>query len=245
MALPAVDQRRLLLDAALLVRFGELVGELRAAGTEPAAGRRVDRAGHVPGEHDPLARPFLLRGSGSGIAEISAWVYGCGGGGEQLLHRRGLDDLAQVHHRHPVGDVPHHRQVVRDEQVGQPQLFLELLQQVDHAGLDGDVQRRDRLVQHQHLRLERQRPGDADALPLPAGELVRVPVAVLRIEPHLLQQLAHLLPAAVGDTGRGSRSGSAMISLTRSSAGPARRTGPGTRSAVPGAAAASPSGPAP
>ena len=44
---------------------------------------------------------------------------------------------------------------------------------------------------------QRERPGDADALALAAGELVRVPVAVLGVEADLSQQLAHLLPAAV------------------------------------------------
>ena len=34
-----------------------------------------------------------------------------------------------------------------------------------------------------------QRPGDADPLPLTAGELVRVPVVVLRVEPDQLEQL--------------------------------------------------------
>src|SRR5690606_5165069 len=34
-------------------------------------------------------------------------------------------------------------------------------------------------------------PGDSHPLPLPAGELVRVPVAVVGVEAHELQQLAH------------------------------------------------------
>ena len=38
---------------------------------------------------------------------------------------------------------------------------------------------------------QRQRAGDADALALPAGELVRVAVVVLRVQPDQLQQLLH------------------------------------------------------
>src|SRR5262249_35568510 len=38
------------------------------------------------------------------------------------------------------------------------------------------------------LRLQRERPGDADALALAAGELVRVTVVVLRVEADQLQQ---------------------------------------------------------
>ena len=44
--------------------------------------------------------------------------------GRRTRRRAGadLDDLAQVHDRDPVADVPHDRQVVRDEQVGQAEV---------------------------------------------------------------------------------------------------------------------------
>ncbi len=76
-----------------------------------------------------------------------------------------------------------------DEHVGQPEPLLQVLEQVDDPGLHRDVERGDRLVEHQHPRLERERAGDADALALAAGELVRVPVAVLGVEPDELEQL--------------------------------------------------------
>src|SRR5690348_17437130 len=50
-------------------------------------------------------------------------------------------------------DVPDDGEVVRDEQVGEVELVAQVLEQVDHTGLDGHVQRRHRLVEHQHLRL--------------------------------------------------------------------------------------------
>ena len=84
-----------------------------------------------------------------------------------------LDDLAEVHHRDPVGDVADHAEVVRDEQIRQAELVLKLLEQVDDLRLHGHVERRHRLVGDDQLRVQRQRPGDADALALPAGELVR------------------------------------------------------------------------
>ena len=71
-------------------------------------------------------------------------------------------------------DVADDAQVVGDEQVGQPHLALQLQQQVDDLRLDGDVQRRHRLVGDDQLRLQGQRPRDADALPLAARELVRI-----------------------------------------------------------------------
>ena len=80
--------------------------------------------------------------------------------------------LAEVHHCDTLADVPHHRDVMRDEEVGEAQRRLEIAQQIQHLGLDGDVERRDRLVGDDEARVERQGAGDAEALALPAGELV-------------------------------------------------------------------------
>ena len=57
--------------------------------------------------------------------------------------------------------------------------------------LHRDVERRDRLVQHDHSRRERQRPGDADALALAAGELVRIARGMLGVEPRPLEELGN------------------------------------------------------
>ncbi len=72
---------------------------------------------------------------------------------------------------------------------------LEVLQQVDDLALHRHVERRDRLVAHQDLGPQRERTGDPDALPLAAGELVRVPVRVVGVEADELQQLAAPRPA--------------------------------------------------
>ena len=47
---------------------------------------------------------------------------------EQLIGGGDLHDLAQVHHRDTIANVFDHGQVVRDEQVREPELFLQLLQ---------------------------------------------------------------------------------------------------------------------
>ncbi len=183
------------------VRNRQPLGGLTGLGTSPVSRIRL--------------RVRSLCGSGSGIAEISACVYGCAALVNSSSTGRGLHDPAEVHDRDPVGDVPDHRQVVRDEQVGQAELLLQVLQQVDDAGLDRHVQRRHRLVEDQHLRPQRERAGDADALPLAAGELVRVPVAVLRVEPDRSQQLPDLpAPGSSLPNRPWMRSGSATISLT-------------------------------
>ena len=76
-----------------------------------------------------------------------------------------------------------------DEDVGEAELLLEVVEQVDDLGLDRDVERRDRLVGDDQLRLQREGAGDPDPLPLPAGELVRVAVVVLGAEADALEQL--------------------------------------------------------
>ena len=80
---------------------------------------------------------------------------------------------SEVHHRDPLGQELHRGQVVGDEQAGEAELGLQPADQVEHRGLHRDVQRRGRLVGDQQRRSGRQRPGQADPLPLPAGQLVR------------------------------------------------------------------------
>ncbi|KKN95133.1 hypothetical protein LCGC14_0182020, partial [marine sediment metagenome] len=58
----------------------------------------------------------------------------------------------EIHHGHPVGQVAHHAQVVRDEQVGEAELLAQVLQKVDDLRLDGDVERGNRLVADDELR---------------------------------------------------------------------------------------------
>ena len=87
-------------------------------------------------------------------------------------------------------DVLDHRQVVGDEQVGEAELLLQVLEQVDHLRLDRDVERRDRLVADDQLRLDRERARDADALALAAGELVRIAAHVVGLQADGLEQLA-------------------------------------------------------
>ncbi len=107
----------------------------------------------------------------------------------EIRGRRHLDDLAEVHDRDGVGDVLHHREVVRDEEVREPEPLLQVLEQVHDAGLDRHVERGDGLVEHQERGVERERASDADALALTARELMRVPVRVMPVQPDERQEL--------------------------------------------------------
>src|SRR5699024_9647699 len=94
----------------------------------------------------------------------------------QLIAIGQLDDLAEIHHGDPYGDVSNDRKVVGDEEIGQPELVLQILEQVDDLRLNRDIERGNRLVADDEIRICGERAGDADTLSLTAGELVRVAV---------------------------------------------------------------------
>ena len=71
-----------------------------------------------------------------------------------------------------------HRKIVGDEHVGQPHLVLDIHQKVENLGLNRDIERRNRLVADDKLRIEREGAGDADSLAAAAVQLVRVGVGI-------------------------------------------------------------------
>ena len=87
--------------------------------------------------------------------------------------------------------MPDDAEVVRDEEVGQAELVLKVLEQVDDLRLHRDVERGHRLVGDDQLRLQRKGAGDTDALALTAGELVRVAVVVLGLQADAVEQILH------------------------------------------------------
>src|ERR1700730_18147509 len=111
----------------------------------------------------------------------------------EIAGGRHLDDLAQVHDDDPVRDVLDHREVVRDEEGGQAALLLQPFEQVDDLGLDGDVERADRLVADDEAGIDGQGAGYAHALPLAPRELVWVAVAEGGNQTHDVAQLLDAL----------------------------------------------------
>uniref|UniRef100_A0A6J7MXT6 Unannotated protein n=1 Tax=freshwater metagenome TaxID=449393 RepID=A0A6J7MXT6_9ZZZZ len=183
-SLPAVHQCRFLDGTAIL--------RPRAAGAKATARRGVERARHLTVDREPSARPLETgvrdrhcREQRPGVRVRRCTI--------DVLGRADLDNLSEVHHRHPVRDVANDGQVVGDEEVREPQPALQFVQQVHDTGLDRHVEGRHRLVEHEDLRVEGERPCHADALALATGELVRVPVAVLGIQPDDAQQFRNAL----------------------------------------------------
>ena len=110
--------------------------------------------------------------------------------GEQRCGSRNLDDPAEIHDAHAVRDMAHGRQVVADEQIGQPEFVLQVPHQVQDLRLDRNIERRGRLVANQEFRIAGKGAGNRNALALAAGKLVRILLAVRRRKAHLRQQAA-------------------------------------------------------
>src|SRR2546423_1292627 len=109
----------------------------------------------------------------------------------QIVGCRQLNDLAEGHHRHTIGDVLDDREGVGDEHVGEIMLSLQVLEQVYHLRLHRHIQRGDGLVTDDESRLDRQCARDANALALAAREFVWIPIGVFGAQSNFLKQLAH------------------------------------------------------
>jgi hypothetical protein len=134
----------------------------RAAWVEVAPRRRVDGRGWLA----------FLKPHGDGVVRVGhrrRRLEQLGIGVERLVEdlRDGtlLDDAAEIHDGDLLAEVPDDAEVVRDEDEGEPSARAQLAEQQQDLRLNADVQRRDRLVGEDEVGTERERAGDADALP--------------------------------------------------------------------------------
>ena len=95
-------------------------------------------------------------------------------GVKQHLGRHTLDHLTAVHNGHIVGHLVDDAEIVRDKQDACAVLVLEVVHQPQDLRLNGDIERRCRLVGDQQLGPAGQRHGDHDTLPHTAGKLMRI-----------------------------------------------------------------------
>src|SRR5215211_2764014 len=110
---------------------------------------------------------------------------------EDLLGGTQLHLLASVGHADAVAEIAGQPDVVGDEEHRDAGILLEVLEEIHDLRLDADVEGGSRLVENEHIRVERQRGGDADALALSAAELVWVATGEIGRKPNPLQQFAH------------------------------------------------------
>ena len=186
-------QRRLLGRADLL--------RLPAPGAEPAAGRRVDRAGHVAGEQDPLALGAVAPRAGRAPAPPTSAPRCTGAAGCAYSSSRSAistilprymtatrSEMCRTTDRSCAMNT-----YVRPSSSCRSSSRLTTCAWIDtssaETGSSATIS----------FGLQRERAGDADALALAAGELVRVAVVVLRVEADQLQQVLHrALDAVLG-----------------------------------------------
>jgi hypothetical protein len=158
---------------------------------------------------------------------------------EDLVDASLLHDLAALHDADEVGHHAHDGEVVRDEQVGETELGLQLGEELQDLILHEHVERRDRLVEDDDVGLECERPRDRDALALATGQLVRVARGeALRSDTWSSSSRTRSRREAASPT-LWISSGSAIV-FRCCAADRVTRTGPGTRAACAGAARRSP-----
>jgi hypothetical protein len=179
--------------------------------------RPVGTQAHVPRLHrdrdapERLARqPQLAAAVGQEAQAVGVPVQhgGAGEGGDERVGRSGQElgggpFLAHApvdDHDHAVPERGGVARVVADEHGRQPELAQQRRQLVAHEGPRVHVERRERLVEQQHLGAARQRAGQRDPLALAAGER-RGPGRRERRDAEALQQLVGARLAAEGDVG--------------------------------------------
>src|SRR3990172_8203797 len=87
--------------------------------------------------------------------------------------------------------MPDCTEVMGNEEVGKTLHSLEAFKQIHNLGLNGDVERRNRLVRNDEIRCNGQSPGNSNSLPLSAGKLMRVALCETSTEAHRFQELLH------------------------------------------------------
>src|SRR5262245_14726671 len=96
---------------------------------------------------------------------------------EYIRRAAALDHFTSVEYGNLVGDAADHAEVMADEEHRQAAACLQLLQEVEDLGLDGDVEGRCWLVENQEVGLGRQRAGNQGPLAHATGQLVRIGIA--------------------------------------------------------------------
>ncbi len=132
---------------------------------------------------------------------------------EDLIGVAVLDHISAVHHQDVLAELGDDAEVVGDQDNRGAGLLLQVVHQLEHLRLDGNVQRRGRLVGDQELRVTRQSHGDHHALAHAAGKLMgivaktlfrsrnahflehldgaiaRLPLSQVQVQPHRLGDL--------------------------------------------------------
>ena len=97
---------------------------ITAARRKVATLRRMGGRRQIPFQPDELPLPAIhaRHGRKQGLS------IGVTGRAQHFIRRAALDDAPQIHHANLVCQIVNHRQIVRDKQIAQLQLLLQLLE---------------------------------------------------------------------------------------------------------------------
>src|SRR5690554_3752354 len=150
-----------------------------------AARGRIERAREITGQNEPL---FFAPRVGTWRGAHQRFCIRMKGSGVELRRRPLFDHTPEVHHGDTMAEVFDNRKIVRDEEISEPELLLEVFQKVDDLRLDRDIKGADRLIGDDEARRERDGARDADALLLPSGKLVRIAIELIGAKPNAFDQ---------------------------------------------------------
>ena len=174
---PLHSQHRFLFYTALSLLIIKFSREFLAPCPKVASRRRIRRAREIAFQDDSAPRSLLAR--------IRQWdgrkqclCIRMSGHTENAIHLSDLRNLAEIHDRHAICDVPDDGQIVGDEKVGEAQIGLQFFEQIDHSGANRNVESGNRFIQNQKFRPKREGSSNADALALPAGKFLRIPAGM-------------------------------------------------------------------
>lgn len=107
---------------------------------------------------------------------------------ENLLGRSRFDDRSILHHNDRVTYLRGDAEIVRNEYDAEVPPVTDQLDQGENLTLHRHVKRGHRFVRNENVGFESKRTGDANALPLPAGELVGIPPQYVGLHPNETDQ---------------------------------------------------------
>ena len=93
-----------------------------------------------------------------------------------LFRRTDLHDLTGVHDRDSRGHMLDYREIVTDEDHRESHFPFQILQEIEHLRLHGNIKSRRRFIADENVRFDRESARDRHALSLPAGKLDRIAV---------------------------------------------------------------------
>ena len=163
-----------ILDLRLLVLTD--LHALTAAGVDLTSCRRIGRGRNIALQKDTFLSDIRIRHRNRGKQRFRVRMQRVS---ENIGRLAGLYHAAKVHNAHGIRNMLYDRQIVRDKQIGQSSLLLQIAKQVNDLCLNRHVQCRYRLIAHDEFRIQRKRTRDTDSLSLTAGKLVRITILVI------------------------------------------------------------------